>query len=454
MDSIFFTVASFIVALAILIAVHEFGHFWVARRLGVKVLRFSIGFGKALWKREGRVDGTEYVVAAVPLGGYVKMLDEREGEVPPRELGRAFNRQSLAVRSAIVAAGPAFNFLFAIFAFWLVFVAGDSGTRPLVGSVAEGSLAAEAGVRPGDEILSVGGRLTPTWESVVFALLRESVAGDDLEIGVRNDRGMTAHWRLPGERLEAIGDDGDLLQGIGLEPKRPEIPAVIGQVVPGEAADRAGLRSGDRVIAAGGVAVKDWAALVEMIRDRPDAELLFEVDRGGRALEIPVRVGQTEQQGRRVGRIGAGVEVPEGLFDAYRTEVRYGPLVSLRESVFKTWDMSLFMVKMVGRMVTGQASVKNLGGPITIAQSAGKSASYGAVYFLKFLALVSVSLGVLNLLPVPVLDGGHLLFFLVEAVKGSPLSDEAMMRAQRVGMFLLLLLMGLAFYVDIARLLG
>ena len=454
MDSLLFTAASFIVALAILIAVHEFGHFWVARRLGVKVLRFSIGFGKALWRREGKVDGTEYVIAAVPLGGYVKMLDEREGEVPPQELGRAFNRQSLAVRSAVVAAGPAFNFLFAILAFWLVFVAGDSGTRPLVGSVAEGSLAAEAGLQPGDEILSVGGRLTPTWESVIFALLRESVAGDDLEIGVRNDRGMAAEWRLPGEQLEAIGDDGDLLGEIGLQPMRPEIPAVIGQVVPGEAAARAGLRSGDRVVAAGGTLVKDWAALVEMIRERPGAELLFEVERGGESLDVPVRVGETEQQGRKVGRIGAAVDIPEGLFDEYRTEVRYGPLASLREAVFKTWDMSLFMVKMVGRMVTGQASVKNLGGPITIAQSAGKSASYGAVYFLKFLALVSISLGVLNLLPVPVLDGGHLLFFLVEAVKGGPLSDEAMMRAQRIGMLILLLLMGLAFYVDIARLLG
>jgi len=454
MDSFLFTVAAFVVALAILIAVHEFGHFWVARRLGVKVLRFSIGFGRALWQRRGRVDGTEYVIAAVPLGGYVKMLDEREGAVEPGELGRAFNRQSLGVRSAVVVAGPAFNFLFAILAFWLVFVAGDSGTRPLVGGVAEGSVAAVAGIQPGDEVVAVDGRLTPTWESVIFALLRESEGGDDLAVRVRNERGLESDRVLPGERLAAIGDGGDLLAGIGLEPRRPEIPAVIGEVVPGEAAARAGLRTGDRVLAAAGEPVATWAGLVELIRRSPGAEIPFEIERGGDSMTLPVRVGETGQGDERIGRIGAAVQVPEGLFDAYRTEVRYGPLASAREAVYKTWDMSLFMVKMLGRMLIGEASVKNLGGPISIAQSAGKSASYGVVYFLKFLALVSISLGVINLMPVPVLDGGHLLFFLVEAVKGRPLSDETMMHAQRVGMLILLLLMGLAFYVDLSRLLG
>ncbi len=453
MSSFLFTIASFVVALGILITVHEFGHFWVARRLGVKVLRFSIGFGRPLWRRTGRVDGTEYVIAAIPLGGYVKMLDEREGPVVPEERDRAFNRQSLKVRSAIVAAGPLFNFLFAILAFWLIFVTGDTGTRPWIGSVAPDSLAWQAGFRPDDEVLAVADRSTPTWESAVYALLRESVEDRDLPVRVRDADGVEQVRMLPGQRLARLAEEGNILDGIGLTPKRPTLPPVIGRVVPGEAAERAGLRTGDRILSVDGARVDSWNGLVEMVRQNPGRILRLEVERGGSWIELSLPVGVREADGRRIGRIGAGVEVPEGLYDAYRAEFRLGPLEAVGAATAKTWDMSLFMLRMLGRMLTGEASVKNLSGPISIAQTAGRTASYGLVYFLKFLALVSISLGVLNLLPVPVLDGGHLLFFLIEALKGSPLSEEWQLQGQRIGIAILLALMGLAFYVDIARLL-
>lgn len=454
MQSFLFTIASFLVALGILITVHEFGHFWVARKLGVKVLRFSIGFGRPLWRRTGRVDDTEYVIAAIPLGGYVKMLDEREGPVASDELERAFNRQSLAVRAAIVVAGPLFNFLFAIIAFWLIFVTGDTGTRPWIGPVTEDSIAWQAGFRPGDELLSVGERTTPTWETAVYALLRESVEGRDLPVRVRDARGGEQVYLLSGDRLTGLAEDGNILDAIGLTPRRPEVAPVIGRVVPDEAAEQAGLQEGDRILAVNSKPVDTWSELVSIIRDNPGKPLQLDVQRGTSQLMIPLLVGVREQAGQRIGRIGAGVEVPEGLYDQYRIEVRLGPLDALGAASAKTWDLSLFMLKMLGRMITGEASVKNLSGPISIAQTAGKTASYGLVYFLKFLAMISISLGVLNLLPVPVLDGGHLFFFLIEAVKGSPLSEEWQMHGQRIGIALLLALMGLAFYIDISRLLG
>ena len=454
MDSFAFTLLSFLVALAILIAVHEFGHFWVARKLGVKVLRFSIGFGSPLLKRTGKVDGTEYVVAAIPLGGYVKMLDEREGQVAPEQRHRAFNRQSLKVRSAIVSAGPLFNFLFAIFAFWLIFVVGDSGTRPWVGEVSQDSIAYQAGFRSGDELLAVGDRETPTWETAVYAMLAEAEAGEDLTFRVRDNDGNEQLLLLPGDSLTDVAENGNILGSIGLSPKRPQVPPVIGQVVHGEAADLAGLLPGDRILLLDGAAVETWSELVAQVQQSPGKAVVLELDRGGELLSLPMRIGQRVDQGKVQGRIGAGVEVPEHLFDEYRAEIRLGPVDALGAAVFKTWDMSVFMLRTLGRMLTGEASVKNLSGPISIAQSAGKSASYGFAYFVKFLALVSISLGVLNLLPVPVLDGGHLLFFIIEGVKGSPLSEQAQMNGQRIGLMILLALMCLAFYVDISRLLG
>lgn len=467
MTSFLFTLLSFLVALGILIAVHEFGHFWVARKLGVKVLRFSIGFGKPLLTFRGRPSapeeasggrlseadlGTEYVIAAIPLGGYVKMLDEREGEVPERYLPQAFNRQSVAVRSAIVAAGPLFNFAFALLAFWFIGVYGDTGSRPWIGEVAESTIAAEAGFAADDEILAVGDTLTPTWESAVYTLLTNATSGDDVSVTVRDAAGLERLRILPGDRLLVLAEDGRLLERLGLAPKRPVIEPVIGQLVAGETAESAGLKAGDRVLSIDGREVGSWSELVDYIQRHPATLVEMRISRDGAERPIKLIVGQTNQGEQTVGRIGAGPHVPEGLFDDYRVEVRYGPLEAVTMAAVKTGDMSLFMLKMLGRMVIGEISVKNLSGPISIAQTAGRTASFGLTQFLKFLALVSISLGVLNLLPVPILDGGHLFYFLLEAIKGSPVSEAAQAFGQRVGLVILLGLMTLAFYVDIARL--
>ncbi|MCM8855868.1 MAG: sigma E protease regulator RseP [Candidatus Thiodiazotropha sp.] len=454
MGSLLFTILSFIVALAILITVHEYGHFWVARKLGVKVLRFSIGFGRALWKRTSEVDGTEYVIAAIPLGGYVKMLDEREAPVDPEEQQRAFNRQPLGVRSAIVVAGPLFNFLFAILAFWLIFVTGDTGLKPLVGKVESGSIAEQAGFIPGDEILSVANQSTPTWESVVYILLSEALDSTSLSIQVRDKAGDEQHYQLQSLGLSDLSEDGRLLQNLGLTPDRPILPPVIGDVLVGEPAEEAGLRPGDRIISVDGSAVDNWNDWVSYVRERPSVALNLEVDRDGETIPMVITPATIESEGETIGRIGASVTVPDNLMDDYRAVIKYGPVEAIGQSVTKTWDLSLLMLRMLGKMVIGEVSVKNLSGPISIADSAGKSASYGVSYFLKFLAVVSVSLGVLNLLPIPVLDGGHLFFFLIEAIQGKPLSERFMEQGQKIGLLILLGVMGLAFYIDLNRFLG
>ena len=454
MQDFLFTAASFIVALAILIAVHEFGHFWVARKLGVKVLRFSIGFGKPLLRRVDPKDGTEFVVAAIPLGGYVKMLDEREEPVAPEEQHRAFNRQRLSTRVAIVVAGPLFNFLFAILAYWAIFVTGDVGTRALIGKVAPDSIAAEAGFAPGDELLAVADRPTPTWESAVFALMAEVLDGEDLPVRVRDEGGSELARILDGEALARLPDDPALLANLGLSPARPTLPPLIGEMTPGKPADRAGLRPGDLVLTVDGEPIARWSELVDAVQARPGRPLRLEVERGSERLDLLVIPRAVQLADREIGRIDAAPRVPEDLFEPYRTEVQLGPLAAIGAAVTKTADMSLLMLRVIGRMLIGKASVENLSGPISIAETAGKTASYGLDYFVKFLAVVSISLGVLNLLPIPVLDGGHLLYFAIEAIKGSPLSEQAQLQGQRVGIALLIALMTLAFYVDISRLIG
>ncbi len=451
MDSILFTLISFIVALAILITVHEFGHFWVARKLGVKVLRFSIGFGRPIWKRQSRVDNTEYVIAAIPLGGYVKMLDEREAPVDIDEQARAFNRQSLPVRSAIVVAGPLFNFIFAIFAFWLIFVIGDVGLKPLVGEVTADSRAEQAGFQPGDEILAVAGEETPSWENVVYTLLAQSLDQTSLPIRVRSESGAERQRWLDTRELQSLAEDGEPLKNLGLTPSRPVLPPVIGEILPDEPAQLAGLQAGDRILTVDGVAVEDWAQWVEYVHERPLQTLALEVERQGETRAFSLTTAVMGEGERAYGRIGAAVEVPEGVMEGYRSLVRYGPIDAVGHALHKTWDYSTLMLRMLGKMVIGEVSLKNLGGPISIADSAGKSASSGPVYFIKFLAFISVSLGVLNLLPIPVLDGGHLFFFLIEAVKGGPLSDRFMEQGQKIGMLILLVIMSIAFYVDLNR---
>ena len=453
MNGVLFSLAAFIVAIGVLVTVHEFGHFWVARRLGVKVLRFSIGFGKPLWKRTFGADDTELVIAALPLGGYVKMLDEREGDVDAAELPRAFNRQPVKTRIAVVVAGPAFNFLFAIFAYWAMFVTGVPGLKPVVGDVTPASYAFDAGFLSGDEILAVEGKSTPTWETAVLALLDAGL--DDLDIvavTVRDADGQERHLQVYFETQDELLKKGGVLENFGLTPWQP--PAVIESLVANGAGERAGLLPGDRVVLADGVAINSWARWVDFVRARPDQDIAVQVNRGEEAVNLTIRPDVVTDAGEKIGRIGAYVQLPgDDERATMRVVVRHGPLKAIPEAVNKTWEVTTLTLRTLWKMVSGKASVENLSGPITIAQYAGQSAAIGLAAFLGFLGIVSVSLGVLNLLPVLVLDGGHLLFYLVELVKGSPVTDAVQLAGQKIGIAMLLALMTLAFYNDVLRLL-
>ncbi len=437
---------SFVVALGVLVTVHEFGHFWVARRLGVKVLRFSVGFGAPLWVRRFGQDRTELVVAALPLGGYVKMLDEREGEVAEVELPRAFNRQPVLSRIAIVAAGPVFNFLFAIATYWLVFMLGIPGLKPVVGAVAPDSVAAAAGVPVGGEIVAVNGRATPTWRAVDLAALSGVLARGPLTLRVRTATGGEGSHAL--ELGQADLNPRRVIGGLGITPDVPELPAVVDQVVPRGPGDRGGMRPGDRVTAMDGRPISQWKDLVDYVRDHGDQDILVRVERDGVALGLTVRAELRRSHGAEHGYIGVAVR------DPMRVEWRYGPLGALQAGMGMTWDMSVLTLRFLGGMLVGRASLDNLSGPISIAQYAGESASLGLVPSLYFLAIVSLSLGVLNLLPIPVLDGGHLMYYLIELVKGSPLSERVQAAGQWLGIVLLAGLMVLALYNDLLRVTG
>ncbi len=454
MDDILFKILAFIVAVGLLVAIHEFGHFWVARRLGVKVLRFSIGFGRPLWRRQTAPDEPEYVIAAIPLGGYVKMLDEHEGPVPPGEAHRAFNRQPLWVRSAVVVAGPLFNFLFAIVAFWGVLTLGETGIRPLIGEIKADTPAARAGLQAGDELLAVNAQRTPTWSLAMQELATASVGTPQLRIQVRDAAGNEQQRVMPSSDVGDLAETKDLLGHLGLVPERPVVPPVFGDVLEGEAAAAAGLRGGDRILAADGEAVPDWSYWVDYVQARPGETIDLLIERDGRQLPVLLTPAAHARQGDVIGRIGASNQPVPELMERYQVTYRMGLLEAVPAALQRTGEYSILTLKVIWRVLTGQASIQNLSGPITIADAAGKTASIGFVYFLKFLAIVSISLGVLNLLPVPVLDGGHLLYFAIEAIKGSPLSEAAMIQGQKIGLVMLLGLMTLAFYVDILRILG
>ncbi len=455
METILFKLLAFIVAIGLLVSVHEFGHFWVARRLGVRVLRFSIGFGRPLWRRQSSPREPEYVIAAIPLGGYVKMLDEREGPVEPAELPRAFNRQSLPVRTAIVVAGPLANLLFAILAFWLVLMLGESGIRPLVGAIAPGSPAAVARIAPGDEILSVNESLTPTWNHVLQGLAKASLSSEPVLIAGTGRDGLDFERQIPAEAIGDLAENGDILERLGITPERPHVPPVFGEVLPGEPAAQAGIQTDDRIIRADQAAIGDWAAWVEYVRARPGQPITLLLERDGQQLQLQLIPASRETSGEPIGRIGAlNKPLPESELARYRVEYRLGPVAAITSAADRTLEYSWLTLKVIGRILSGQASVKNLSGPLSIADAAGKTASYGLVYFLKFLAVVSISLGVLNLLPVPVLDGGHLVFFLIEAIRGGPLPEHWLEQGQRIGLAILAALMALALYVDLTRFFG
>lgn len=453
--SILTSIFGFILAVGILVAFHEFGHFWVARRLGVKVLRYSLGFGTPLLRWRGRGGETEYVISALPLGGYVKMLDEREEPVPPEEQHRAFNRQPLRTRIAIVAAGPLANFLFAIVAYWAISVLGTTEVRPVIGAVAPESPAAVAGLQAGQEFTRVGDTDVYTWQQTLFALLSAGVDRRALAVEVRTEEGRIEEHRLDLRGTPALGEDPNYLSVLGIEPWRPRLEPILADVLPGSAAEQAGLQPGDRIVAVAGEPVDDWSALVAQVQPRGGETVVLGVNRAGMQRSITVTLDSRETEtGAMVGSLGVAPMVPEDLYEGMLREVRYGPLAAVGEGMRSAWDAGLLTVKVLWRMVLGQASLQNLSGPINIAQYAGDSVSMGLVPFLQFLAIVSISLGILNLLPIPVLDGGHLLYYVIEGVRGRPLSEHAQLIGQQIGIAMLVMLMGLAIYNDIVRLVG
>ena len=438
-----------VVSLGLLVTFHEFGHYWTARRFGVEVLRFSVGFGRALWSRRGR-DGTEYVIAAIPLGGYVKMLDEREGDVPPQRAHRAFNRQGVWPRIAIVAAGPLANLLLCVVLLWAMFVVGRPDYAPVVGQ-AEG-IAADAGLRRGDTLLQVGGRRTPTWSEAMLAITTAAMDRRDVAVRVRTAGGDEATRTLALSALPAEFDERRAVALAGLTPRHRLLPPVVGRVEPGLPAAGV-LRPGDRVTAVDGVPIGTFDEIGPQVRrlgERGGGGMV-EIARDGERLALEIVPA-------RHGAGGAGGDWVLGIVPApagpppHDAELRHDPLAAVPAALRATWRMGRDTVGMIGRMVTGSASAGNVSGPITIARVANASAELGPAWFLQFLALLSLGLAILNLLPIPVLDGGHLLYYLIELAKGSPLSERAMAAGQYVGLVLLAGLMGLAFYNDILQL--
>ena len=447
--------ASFIVAIALLVAVHEFGHFYAARRLGIQVLRFSIGFGRPLWSRHGR-DGVEYVIGALPIGGYVKFLDERDADGPLERPERAFNRAAPWRRAIVLVAGPAANLLFAVAAYWAILVSGIPGERAVIGEVVAGSAAAAAGLRRDDEVVAVGGVAVGSWGEVSIGLLDAVLAGErSVPLTVRGAEGAPQAARIALEDGFGLTEPGAMLERLGLRPwSYAMLEPVIGRVVPDGAAARAGLEVGDRFTTFDGAPVAEWGDVARSIHERPGRTVVLVVMRKGMATQATVEVKSVEVRGHPVGFIGIEPQGAQALRDRLSFERRFGLVEAAPEAVRRTYDLSVLTVKMIGRMLTGGASLANISGPINIAQYAGATASLGMTQFLGFLAVISLSLGVLNLLPIPILDGGQLAFLAVETAMGRPVTPGLELAGQQVGIVLLVGLMGLAFYNDVVRLIG
>jgi regulator of sigma E protease len=448
---------AFLVAVCLLVTVHEFGHYWVARKLGFKVLRFSVGFGRPLWRRVAGADQTEYVVAAVPLGGYVKLLDEREGPVAPQELSRAFTQRPHWQRIAVLLAGPAFNFIFAILVlagmFW---AAGLTELRPVIGTVVPGSHAERAGLRVGDEVLAVDSRPLTNSDDVMLALMDGVSADSSLSVRVLGSNGLQRDLAFnisDSAERRRLSDPEALLSGIGLTFQLPIVPAVLGVVDSGGPADRAGIKSGDRLLEINGVRVQTFSDIAAQLAALGGKTATVRVRRADGEHLLPVQVAAETVNGKVVGRIHVR---PQELGQGFNDQKLFrhtslGPVAALGRASARAWDLTALQARLMWRMALGNVSVKNLSGPLSIAQMAGESARAGGYSFLSYLVIISLALGFMNLLPIPILDGGQIVMQTVEWVKGSPLSERVQVAGQQVGIMLVMLLLGLALYNDIAR---
>jgi len=452
MTGILWNLISFIVALGILVTVHEFGHFWVARRCGVRVEKFSIGFGKPIWSKIGK-DGTEYIISMIPLGGYVKMVDSRVEEVPEHEKHLAFDQKPLWKRASIVAAGPIFNFLFAILAYWLVFLIGVPAIKPVIGEVTSHSIVAKAGIEPGMELKSISGIKTPDWESVNMGLI--SHIGDDLmtvTLASVNELGSEVTKTLDLREWEFDPENQSAMQSLGFTPYTPKVYRVINQVSQGSAAEKAGVHPGDEIVMIGEQRVTEWKQVVEVIRSHPDIPIELIVLRQGHEQTLMLKPDSRELANKEVvGFAGIAPKVAEWP-ESYRFDLQFGVFESIGKAVDKTSQVISLTISMLKKLIVGDVGLNNLSGPISIAKGAGATADYGLVYFLGFLALISVNLGIINLVPLPMLDGGHLLFFAIEAVTQRPVPDKVQEMGFRIGGAIIFSLMALALFNDFTRL--
>jgi regulator of sigma E protease len=452
MIEIGYKVVGFLVTLGVLVVFHELGHYLVARWCGVKVLRFSVGFGRVIAARRFGRDRTEWALSAIPLGGYVKMADEREGEVAQRDLARAFNRQSVWKRIAIVAAGPIANLLLAVVLFAATYMAGIPGQRALLADPPAGSAAAAAGIRTGDLVVAIDGEPVRSWQDMRWRLTKAQ--GRDLvslaiePAGRAGDPPVTRTIDIG--RLTPADWEGNAVATLGLRADLG-LP-LIGEAIPDKPGARAGLEAGDRIVAINDTPVRSPSDVAAITNARPGVPTVFTVERGGATRDFTVTPETQDQGGRKVGIAGIKLKIDPAVAEKLAITVRYGPLEALGQGARKTWELSVFTLKMLGRIVIGEASLKNISGPLTLADFAGQSAQAGALVFVGYLALISISLGVLNLLPVPLLDGGHLLYYFAEVFKGSPVSDRAFEVGQRIGMAMLAVLMALALFNDVSRL--